>query len=69
LFEYFKNLNEPPIENDKAFSFPNIDPFDLNCVNENLNKKIAQKEILEWFADVRLFLNFRFLFLKFFLAN
>jgi hypothetical protein len=47
LFEYFKNLNETPIENDKAFSFPNIDPFDLNCVNENLNKKITQKEILD----------------------
>jgi hypothetical protein len=41
------NLNETPIENDKAFSFPNIDPFDLNCVNENLNKKITQKEILD----------------------
>ena len=41
LFEYFKNLNETPIENDQAFSFPNIDPFDLNCVNENLNKKIT----------------------------
>jgi hypothetical protein len=47
LFEYFKNLNETPIENVKAFSFPNIDPFDLNCVNENLNKKITQKEILD----------------------
>ena len=47
LFEYFKNLNETPIENDQAFSFPNIDPFDLNCVNENLNKKITQKEILD----------------------
>jgi hypothetical protein len=23
LFEYFKNLSETPIENDKAFSFPN----------------------------------------------
>jgi hypothetical protein len=47
LFEYFKNLNEPPIENDKAFSFPNIDPFDFNCVNGTLNKKITQKEILD----------------------
>ena len=47
MFEYFKYLNETPIENDQAFSFPNIDPFDLNCVKENLNKKITQKEILD----------------------
>ena len=47
MFEYFKNLNKTPIENDQAFSFPNIDPFDLNCVNENLNKKITQKEIVD----------------------
>ena len=29
------------------FPKSNIDPFDQNCVSENLNKKITQKEILD----------------------
>ena len=45
LFNFFKELNAPP-ENTGNIRFPTIDPFDVNRLNENVNRKITQKEIL-----------------------
>ena len=47
LFEYFKELNFTPNENENSTFSPNIDPYDVNCVNKDLNQKITQKEILD----------------------
>ena len=47
LFEYFKELNSTPNENENSIFSPNIDPYDVNCVNKDLNQKITQKEILD----------------------
>ena len=47
MFEYFKELNSTPNENENSIFSPNIDPYDVNCVNKDLNQKITQKEILD----------------------
>ena len=47
LFEYFKELNSTPNENENSTFSSNIDPYDVNCVNKDLNQKITQKEIID----------------------
>ena len=47
LLEYFKELNSTPNENENSTFSWNIDPYDVNCVNKDLNQKITQKEILD----------------------
>ena len=47
LFEYFKELNSTPSENENSTFSPNIDPYDVNCVTKDLNQKITQKEIID----------------------
>ena len=44
LFEFFKSLNEEP--NDKQdINIPYIDPYDINRLNESINKNISKDEI------------------------
>jgi hypothetical protein len=46
FYDFFKNLNAAPVANEND-NFPHINPNDANCLNEQINKRITQEEILK----------------------
>ena len=46
LYDFFFNLNAAPVANDND-NLPPVNPNDANRLNEQINKRITQEEILK----------------------